>query len=117
MWDEGEATTRHLTETLYQESSGSNLATVQKLLKRLESKGCVARGSDSWPHTFSAAIAREDLIGRRLQTTADELCDGALSPLLTHLVKSRSLNRKDRSALRDLLDELDRENGGSSKKK
>jgi predicted transcriptional regulator len=91
---------------LYPAGTGSDLATVQKLLKRLEAKRCVRRDRTSWPHLFRPGIAREELLGRRLQTTADELCSGSLEPLVTHLVKSR-LTAGEREKLRDLLAELE----------
>jgi predicted transcriptional regulator len=106
LWDRGEATVRDLTERLYPAGTGSDLATVQKLLKRLEAKRCVRRDRTSWPHLFRPGIAREELLGRRLQTTADELCSGSLEPLVTHLVKSR-LTAGEREKLRDLLAELE----------
>ncbi len=106
LWDRGEATVRDLTERLYPAGTGSDLATVQKLLKRLEAKRCVRRDRTSWPHLFRPGIAREELLGRRLQTTADELCSGSLEPLVTHLVKSR-LTADERGKLRDLLAELE----------
>jgi predicted transcriptional regulator len=106
LWDRGEATVRDLTERLYPAGTGSDLATVQKLLKRLEAKRCVRRDRTSWPHLFRPGIARDELLGRRLQTTADELCSGSLEPLVTHLVKSR-LTAGEREKLRDLLAELE----------
>ncbi|MBW3540909.1 MAG: BlaI/MecI/CopY family transcriptional regulator [Planctomycetes bacterium] len=111
LWDGGTASARELTLRLYRRLTESNLATVQKLLKRLEDKDCISRNREAWPHVFTAAVGREELIGRRLQTTADALCEGALSPLLTHLVKTRRLSPQDRQALRDLLDELEDEGG------
>jgi len=48
------------------------------------------------------------LIVRRLQTTAEDLCAGSMTPLLTHLVQSQQLSSEDRSTLRDLLDKLDK---------
>ncbi len=107
LWDHGEATVRDLVAELYPSATPSDLATVQKLLKRLEDKGCLGRNRSMWPHRFRAAIQREELIGRRLQSTADELCAGSMTPLLTHLVKSQQLSQAERSALRRLLDELD----------
>jgi predicted transcriptional regulator len=108
LWDRESATVRELTEKLYPTGTGSDLATVQKLLKRLEAKRCVKRDRSSWPHLFRPGIAREDLIGRRLQTTADELCAGSLEPLVTHLVRSR-LTSDQREKLRGLLTELEKE--------
>ncbi len=106
LWDRGSATVRDLTQTLYPTGTGSDLATVQKLLKRLESKQCVERDRSTWPHQFRPSLAREELIGRRLQTTADALCEGSLEPLVTHLVRSR-LTTSEREKLRSLLAELD----------
>src|SRR5262245_46101794 len=88
LWERESASVRELAETLYGESNASNHATVQKLLERLEGKGCVRRDRATWPHTFMPSIGREELIGRHLQQTADKLCDGSLQPLLTHLVKA-----------------------------
>lgn len=116
LWDRGRATVRELAEELYDKSSASQHATVQKLLERLEAKGCVSRDRDSWPHTFQPAIEREDLIGRQLQQTADKLCDGSLQPLLTHLVKAGRLSAEDRRSLRGLLDELNQESKRQGKK-
>lgn len=106
LWELGTATVRDLTQRLYPPGTGSDLATVQKLLKRLEGKRCVRRDRTTWPHQFRPAIAREDLIGRRLQTTADELCSGSLEPLVTHLVRKR-LTPKQRQELRRLLSDLE----------
>lgn len=111
LWDRGSATVRDLTEKLYPAGTGSDLATVQKLLKRLETKRCVRRDRTSWPHLFRPGIVREELIGRRLQTTADDLCSGSLEPLVTHLVRSR-LTADQRDKLRGLLEELEQEGNG-----
>jgi predicted transcriptional regulator len=107
LWGRGEATVRDLAHLLYPAQTASDLATVQKLLKRLEEKECVARDRQHWPHTFRPAIERTDLIERRLQDTADDLCEGALTPLLTHLVKVSPLSARERQELRKLLDSLD----------
>ena len=85
-------------------------ATVQKLLERLELKKFVKRDRKPWPHIFESRVNREELIGRRLQATADKLCQGSLAPLLSHLVKEK-LSPDQLGSLRDLLDELDREKG------
>jgi predicted transcriptional regulator len=116
LWERGRATVRELAEELYDKSSASQHATVQKLLERLQAKGCVNRDRDSWPHTFAPTIEREELIGRQLQQTADKLCDGSLQPLLTHLVKAGRLSPGDRQSLRRLLDDLNQESKRQGKK-
>jgi len=54
-------------------------------------------------------VARDDLVAARLRETADRLCEGSLTPLLTHLVGTSRLESDAIAALRDLVDRLDRE--------
>ena len=115
LWEQESATVRQITDTLYPTGKGARHATVQKLLERLEAKKCVRRNRKSWPHVFEAAIDRTELIERRLQSTADQLCDGSLQPLLSQLVRAKRLSAAERKSLRDLLDELERESKGRNK--
>ena len=109
LWKEQTSTVRRIAETLYGEAAKSQHATVQKLLDRLKTKGFVARDRTVWPHVFRPAIQQGELIDRRLQNTADKFCGGSMQPLLTHLLRGRKLSKDDRSSLRNLLDELERE--------
>jgi predicted transcriptional regulator len=111
LWDEGAATIRQLTDRLYPGGATAQYATVQKLLERLEAKGCVRRSRTAGAHVFAAALARDELIGRRLQDVAEKLCGGSLTPLLTHLVRARRLSARERRELRDLIDGRDPERG------
>lgn len=114
LWDGGAATIRQLADAIYGQGDAAHYATVQKLLERLESKGFVSRDRSGAVHRFSAAIDREELIGRRLRDLAESLCGGSMTPLLTHLVRTRSLSADERKALRDLVDRLDARNRGRS---
>ena len=58
---------------------------------------------------FSAALDRDELIGRRLRSLAETLCDGSLTPLLTHLARAKDLTDEDRLALRAIIDEAEDE--------
>ena len=107
LWDRGPATIRQLTDVLYPRGGAAQYATVQKLLDRLEAKGCVRRDRSGAAHTFAAAVGREEIIGRRLRDVAEKLCGGSLTPLLTHLVRSKKLSARDRQELRSLIEELD----------
>jgi BlaI family penicillinase repressor len=108
LWDRGWATIRQLTDAIYGAGGASAYATVQKLLERLEAKGCVHRDRGPGVHRFSAALARDELIGRRLEAMAEKLCGGSLTPLLTHLVKAERLSPRDLDELRELIERLDR---------
>ncbi len=107
LWAEGSATLRSLAELLYPAKPVvAAQATVLKLLERLESKQCVRRQKGDGPQQFLALVQRDELIGRRLQAVANQLCDGALTPLLTNLVKAGSLSSKERQELQTLLSEV-----------
>lgn len=103
LWEGGPQTIRQLAERLYPGGSVSEYATVQKLLDRLESKGCAARDRTSHAHVFQACAQREDLIDAQLHQLADKLCEGSLTPVLLQLVQHVSLSKKDRETIRQLL--------------
>jgi predicted transcriptional regulator len=52
-------------------------------------------------------VNRDELIGRRLRSLAEQLCGGSLTPLLTHLVKTRRLSARERDELRALIESPD----------
>lgn len=105
LWTRGTATIREIAETVYRDSSPAVYATVQKLLERLEKKECVVRDRESFAHVFRANVARSDLIGQELESLAQKLCGGSLTPLLVHLVESTKLTERERKMLRRLVDE------------
>ena len=105
LWSDGGASIGEITHKLYGKRTTSRYATVQKLLERLEAKGCVTRDRQSFAHRFTAAVARDDLIGHRLQEVAEKLCDGSLTPLLLHLAEAAKLSPEDRKRLLALIDE------------
>jgi len=106
LWDIGPSPIRKLTATLYSNASVSQYATIQKLLERLEAKGYVERDRSANVHVFAATVNKDELIGRRLQSLAEKLCGGSMTPLLSHLLQSRPLSPEERSSLRALIDEL-----------
>lgn len=114
LWQSGPSTIRTLTDVLYPEGGTAHYATVQKLLARLTTKGCVARAAEGRSHVYRASIDRDALIAHRLQATADRLCNGSLTPLLTHLVDRARLTGDDLTALRALVADLDPRGGEAS---
>ena len=103
LWDQGPATIRHITDLLYPEGDAAHYATVQKLLDRLEAKGFVTRDRTPPAHAFAAAVGRDDLIGRRLQAMAEQLCGGSLTPLLMNLVRAKPLTSRELQELHELI--------------
>ena len=105
IWDREAVTIREITEAVYRENSLTNYATVQKLLERLEKKGCVRRDRSHFAHRFHATIARTELIVQGLEDLAQKLCGGSCTPLLMHLAEAVRLSPQDRAMLRKLIDE------------
>lgn len=117
LWDRGAATVRQLTDELYPGGKASQLATVQKLLERLEAKACVCRRRQEGVYLFDASVGRDDLIGRRLEDLAEKLCGGSVTPLLTNLVRRKRLSASEYQELRDLIETLAPENKAKRERK
>src|SRR5262249_19518660 len=79
--------------------------TVLTHLQRLEAKGYAASDKRGLAHVFRAAVSRDRLLRRRLKSLADELCDGAASPLLHALVEGRRFKPEEIERFRRMLDE------------
>ena len=107
LWQHGPRTIRQLNDTLYS-GDDAQYSTVKKLLERLEEKGCVTRDRSDLVHVFAAAMQRDELIDRRLRDLAEQLCDGSIAPLLTHVARHQGLTKKQRETLNSLIDELER---------
>ena len=105
LWTVGPSAKRAIADALYPAHRASDVATVQKLLERLEAKGHVARDRTSTAHVFSAAAAKNEFVGRQLEAVAEKLSGGSLAPLVMHLVEGRRLTKRERTKLRALLDE------------
>jgi len=116
LWELGSATVRQVVDRLYPGGGPSAPPTVQKLMTRLEAKGFVTRDRSGGVQTFAATVDRGAIISARLRSVAEELCDGSLTSLLTHLVQTDSLSKSDRKALRALVNEWDQPEGSRDKK-
>ena len=114
IWAQGSPTSRDIAAVLYEKVSDSKMASVQKLLERLEDAQCVTRDRSGAAHTFRASVGRDEVIGRRLRDVAEKLCGGSLTPLLTHLVRTKQLSARERQELRALIDELDHKGKGKA---
>ena len=104
LWGRGPSSIRQIVDELYPGGAASEYSTVQKLLERLEGKSLVRRRQAGRMNVFTAAIEREGLIAHRLRETADRLCEGSLTPLLTHLVSSSKLSSEEIDDLRELVE-------------
>lgn len=105
LWETESMTARELAAAIYREADNSSIGTVQKLLQRLESKGCVNRDRRQHTHRFSAKVTQEAVAGRHLEMLAKKVANGSLTPFISHLVQANKLSKEDKAEIRRLLDE------------
>jgi predicted transcriptional regulator len=104
LWNRGQSAVRDIVATLYDRHTPTLHMTVKSLLERLESKGYVECDRSGFAHRFSAKISRESYVGQQLKQLADSHFDGALAPMLLTLIDGIKLSRKDREAIRKIID-------------
>lgn len=105
LWSDQPLTARTIASRLYGEENATAIGTVQKLIQRLEEKELVLRDRREQVHRFSTRVTREMVAGMQLQELAEKLSDGSLSPFIMHLVQAEQVSKKEKQALRRLLDE------------
>ena len=105
LWTQGSRSIRQLTDALHPGGAEPQYATVKKQLERMEVKGLVHRDRSLFVHVFSAAVERQELVGRGLIALAERFCDGSFAPILGFLGTAKPLSARERKALRALLDE------------
>src|SRR6516162_7305392 len=108
LWDRGPLTRGQVRDVLYPGGNAVHYGTVQKLLERLEAKGCVRHRRVSGGLIFTPTVSRDELIHHRLLEMAEKLCGGALTPLLMNLVQAESLTATEVDELRELVENMGR---------
>jgi predicted transcriptional regulator len=104
IWDRGMCEIREIVEAIYPEHTQARHTTVKSLLERLAEKGFVESDSSRFAHKFSAKVSREEYVGQQLQRLADSHFDGSLAPMLLALIDRVKLGRKQREAIRQIID-------------
>jgi predicted transcriptional regulator len=117
LWAGEGASARHLIDQLYPDGGPSAAPTVHKLLERLEGKEYVRRDRSGPIQIYHAVVTKDDLIDQRLRALAEELCDGSLGTLVSHLVDARRLKPSARAALREYVEELDKPPSKNNRKR
>ena len=104
LWREGGVTISEAQRAL---DRPIGYTTVQTRLNRLVAKGVVNRGK-SRPAKYRAAVAPEEVGARHIDLLLSRVSAGQVVPLVTHLVKDRSLSRAEIDELKRLVAEAER---------
>jgi BlaI family transcriptional regulator, penicillinase repressor len=107
IWDHGRGTVREINTRLRKRGRRWAYTTVLTLLQRLESKGYVASDKSGLAHVFAPAVSRDNLLHQRLNDLANQLCEGAATPLVLALVEGHRYTTQELQQFRHLLDRLE----------
>ena len=114
LWDRGPGTVRDIESHLRRKRRRWAYNTILTLLSRLRDKKYVASeksgdkdAGKAAPHTFRAAVSRDQLLRHGLSDLAERICDGTASPLVHALVQGKNFSADDIARFRKLLDELE----------
>lgn len=93
LWDEDEATVRHIHGKIEDPPSYS---TVRKIFERLEGKGAIERvRRDGAAWVYRSAVAPTPVIQREIRRFLDGLFNGSAGSLVAHLAEMDALSLED----------------------
>ncbi len=109
LWDLGEGTVSDVLAGL--EKDGKTLAptTVATVLRRLESKGWVEHREEGRGFVYRAAVSREAATGSLVERLAGSLFGGNIPDLVSHLIDSRDVSKRDLDRIKSLIEAKERQ--------
>ena len=87
--------------------TGWSRNTVHTYLTRMENKGLVNIDRTKEPHSYFAAVSREDCARQERKTLLDKVYGGAAGDLLVAFLKETHITPEERDRLKKLLDEME----------
>ena len=103
LWKRDRATAKEITKELCEETEVAH-STVQTLLRMLEQKGAASHDVDDRTFVFYALVSEDEVQSDAARELVDKVFDGSVSGLMSHLVKTKRLSRKERERIRRLID-------------
>lgn len=82
--------------------------TVKTLLGRLVKKGALSFERNGRQHVYSSAVTERECKSQQTRRFLARVFDGALPPLVAHMVEEGALGKKDLDELRSLVDKAER---------
>lgn len=110
LWSVDEATPDEMQAVLADRGRSVTGGTIRNVLATLMAKGYVTRRKESHAHRYRAIIGEDQAKRTLLTDLLDRVFGGSESHLVASLLKTRSLQKKDLDALKNLIAE--REKGG-----
>lgn len=106
LWEHGPLELGELVDAL-RDQTGWSRNTVHTYLKRMADKGLVTVTGEKPPHTYAAAVSREDCAARARQDLLTRVYQGSAGKLVAAFVREGKLTAQERNELRKLLDDME----------
>lgn len=111
LWTRGPSTVREVHDSLGGESE-TGYTTVLKLLQIMHGKGLVIRDESSRTHIYAAAVPPETTQRQLVADLVERAFGGSAHTLVMQALSPEVASREELGQIRDLLDELERREGG-----
>ena len=102
LWQRGEATVADICEALRPERSLAP-TTVATLLSRLERRDVVSHRVDSRQFVYRAIVSEDAVRHSMLSELTEQLFDGDVAELVSHLLSAREISSGDLDKVKDLI--------------
>lgn len=109
LWERGEATVQDVQQALDRPLAQSTVAT---LLSRMEKKGLLSHRVEGRQYVYRARVTEPEVrrsMVREFRSLADDLFDGDVAELVSHLLTTRDVNRRDLARVKALIAAKERE--------
>jgi len=105
LWESSPVSVNELAERLAPAKRWHS-KTVRTMLNRLRRKGAVSHTVVDGVYHYHAAVSRENCTRRAAESFIDRVFDGALTPMIAHLVRRRPLTAEEKSEIKKLLSDM-----------
>jgi len=110
LWTRGESTVLEVQGALLPERPLAQ-TTVATLLTRLEKRGIVSHRTDGRLFVYSAEVSEPDVRRSMVAELTEMLFDGNRAALISHLIDSRDIKKRDLDEVKRIIAAAERKDG------
>ncbi|HXU80493.1 MAG TPA: BlaI/MecI/CopY family transcriptional regulator [Polyangia bacterium] len=108
LWELGEGSVAQVQEVLEREGRKLAPTTVATVLRRLEAQGWVSHREQGRSFIYKATVSHKRAAGRMLTNLTRSLFGGDLPALVSHLLESHKVDRREIEEIRRLIADKER---------
>jgi predicted transcriptional regulator len=108
LWELGEGSVGQVQEILEREGRKLAPTTVATVLRRLEAQGWVSHREQGRSFIYRATVSHRRAAGRMLSNLTRSLFGGDLPALVSHLLESQKVDKRELEEIRQLIAEKER---------